>query len=700
MQKFLHRLRKGSTVFWVGLVFIFFLALMPRLSSPVMRPMVWYKRSVYFWDAVLAGNWGGTYQFYHPAVTVMWVTGLGLRIYAMMHGWTSDDLLNPPVGASGIGHYPIEAGVAALAFAIAICIVIAYVLLTRLTDWSVAFCAGCFLALDPFFLAFSKVILVDALLAAFMLVSLLAFLCYQQQKRWGYLALSGLFAGLAFLTKSPSAFLFPCVSLVTVFSSFWSLKTYLASELQRSGKLWGITRAVVGKLWTVTWTVGLWIVVAGLVFVLAWPVMWSNPLRAIFKIALSIVFWSGEPHHDVFLAGQVSDDPGWLFYAATMVWKTTLITLPAVCLAACFLFRRWKERKSNRYIWWLSIYAVGFFLMMAIGAKKRRPYLIPTFLALDILAAWGVAQMAKVVGRSRRLLNLNWVPAAIVTLALVVQAGAVLRHHPYYDVHHNLLLGGLPVAQYILPVGDQGEGLDSAARFLNGYPGAERRTVGLQKRFVDSFQRDFVGHTQRINEPGADYRVFAVNVNQRRLNVDEWEEMWEACQQAGPLWSISFDGVPYAWICPAYPTDLEAFAIDHHSDARLGDHISLLGYQLSDAQLSAGDALTVTLFWQSDGRLIENYHVFVHLLDADGHMVAQHDGVPGQGERPTWDWRDREVLQDDHTLLIDTDSPLGMYTLSVGMYDFQTITRLPVIGPDGERLGDDRVSLGQVVIEP
>jgi 4-amino-4-deoxy-L-arabinose transferase-like glycosyltransferase len=700
MHKFWHWLRKGSTLFWIGLVFVFLLALLPRLSSPVMRPMVWYKRSVYFWDAVLAGDWGGTYQFYHPAVTVMWVTGLGLRIYAVTHGWTGNDLLNPPVGASGIGHYPIEAGVAALAFAIAVCIVIAYVLLTRLMDWPVAFCAGCLLALDPFFLAFSKVILVDALLAGLMLVSALAFLCYQRRKRWGYLMLSGLFAGLAFLTKSPSAFLFPYVLLVAVASSFWLLKTRLASELRHSWGLWRIARAVAGRLWAIAWTVGSWVVIAGLVFVLAWPVMWSNPLKAIFKIGLSIIFWSGEPHHDLFLAGRVVDDPGLLFYLATVAWKTTLITLPAIPAAVVFLLRRWRERKSDRYVWWLLIYAAGFFLMMAIGAKKRRPYLIPTFLALDILAAWAVVQVARAVGRGKRFVSLTWVPAAVVAMALAVQAGAVLRHHPYYDVHHNLLLGGLPVAQHILPLGDQGEGLDQAARFLNGYPGAERRTVGVQKRFVDSFERDFVGRTQRINEPGADYRVFAVNVNQRGLNAEEWEDMWQVCQREGSLWSVSFDSVPYAWVCPAYPTDPEIFAIDHRSDARLDDHISLLGYELSATRLSAGDALTVTLFWQSDGRLVADYHVFVHLLDADGQMVAQHDGVPMQGERPTWDWRDREVLRDDHALLVDADTSPGTYTLAAGMYDFQTIIRLPVTGLGGNGLSDDRVPLGQVVIEP
>jgi hypothetical protein len=700
--KFLHQLRERPAVFRASLLFLFLLALVPRLSCPVMRPMVWYKRSVLFWDALLEGDLSGTYQFYHPAVTVMWVAGLGLRVYATVHGWSGDELLKPPLSPLGVRHYPIEAGVAALGLAIAICIVISYVLLARLIDWPVAFCGGCFLALDPFFLAFSKVILIDALLASLMLVSMLAFLCYQQRKKWLYLVLSGLFAGLAFLTKSPSTFLLPYVLLVTVSSSLpfpWPPTTRGSTkEPQRSERLWNAVRAVGRRLWNAARTIGIWGVIASLVFILAWPIMWSTPLKAIFRMVLSVLVWRKMPHHDVFLAGQVVDDPGWLFYVATVAWKTTLITLPAICTAVFFMLRRWREGESSEHMWWLLIYAVGFFLMMAISAKKRRPYLIPTFLALDILAAWGLIQIARTIGKCKRFRKLAWLPTAIVTTALVVQAGTALRHHPYYDVHHNLLLGGLQVAQHILPLGDQGEGLDLAARFLNGYPGAERRTAGLQKRFVDSFRRDFVGHTRRIDEPDVDYRVFAVNVNQRRLNLDVWEDMWQACQRTGPLWSVSFDGVPYAWICPAYPHDPGVLAIDHGLDVQLGDHISLLGYQLSATQLSAGDTLTVTLFWQSDGRLVEDYHVFVHLLGADGQMVAQHDGVPVQGERPSWDWRDKEVLQDEHPLVTDVGVPDGTYMLSVGMYDYLTKARLPAVGPTGERLPDDRIVLQGVQV--
>ena len=117
------RFRNRTVAFWTGLVFVFFLALLPRMIYPVSRPMQWYDRSVNFWDALLAGDLGGTYQQYHPGVTTMWVAGLGLRVYAVAHGWSGDELSNPPPSPLGVeDNYPVGAGVVALSIVIAACI--------------------------------------------------------------------------------------------------------------------------------------------------------------------------------------------------------------------------------------------------------------------------------------------------------------------------------------------------------------------------------------------------------------------------------------------------------------------------------------------------------------------------------------------------------------------------------------------------
>ncbi len=691
------RQSRGRTVaFWAGLVFVFLLALLPRLIYPVSRPMQWYDRSVLFWDALLTGDLSGTYQQYHPGVTTMWVAGLGMQVYAAAHDWSGDELSNPPPKPSGGRDYPIAAGVAALSLVIATCIGLAYVLLARLIDWPVAFSGGCLLALDPFYIAQSKVLHVDALLASFMLVSVLFLICHLQKKKRAYLVFSGIFAGLAFLTKSPSGFLLPYVSLATLSFSFcrlWTAGNHAVGDSEK-GRQWG------RRLWEVACPLGIWGGTASLVFVLLWPAMWCVPLKVLYNIVQHALFWVETPHDNVnFFAGRIlQGDPGSLYYMAALAWKTTLITLPASGAATLFLLRQRRHGEDNRPLWWVLIYAGGFFLMMTLAAKKGLRYLLPTFLALDVLAAWGLVQVARAIGRWNRLRELAGVPAVIVVTALVVHATTVLRHHPYYGTHYNLLLGGSRVAQHILPLGDQGEGLDLAARFLNGYPGAERAAAGLQRRSREMFHRDFVGRTRDIEEPGVDYWVFAINPIQRQNRIGLWGEIWDACQQMEPLWSVSFDDIPYVWVYPAYPHDPEAFAIERRLDVQMGDHIRLLGYRLSSSRLSAGDALTVTLFWQSDGRLTADYHVFVHLLSAEGLLVAQHDGVPVQGERPTWSWRDTEVIQDEYVLVTDMGLPASSYALSAGMYDLPTGVRLPAVSPTGERLPDDCILLQDIQV--
>ena len=131
---------------------------------------------------------------------------------------------------------------------------------------------------------------------------------------------------------------------------------------------------------------------------------------------------------------------------------------------------------------------------------------------------------------------------------------------------------------------------------------------------------------------------------------------------------------------------------------QLGDRIRLLAYRVESRGVAAGDSLTVSLFWQSDGVIAEDYHVFVHLIDENGQLVAQHDSVPNNGERPTWAWLDDEVILDVHTVDTDPSLPPGPYSLSAGMYDFATGVRLSAVNSAGELLSEDRIPLESIEV--
>jgi 4-amino-4-deoxy-L-arabinose transferase-like glycosyltransferase len=129
----------------------------------------------------------------------------------------------------------------------------------------------------------------------------------------------------------------------------------------------------------------------------------------------------------------------------------------------------------------------------------------------------------------------------------------------------------------------------------------------------------------------------------------------------------------------------------------LGDSLSLQGYSVWDKQAKAGGLLYVTFLWQATEPLERDYKVFVHLLDADSQLVAQRDSEPLNGLRPTTDWMAGETVRDRVGLWLPGSLPPGEYQLLVGMYDPETLKRLPVVDTSGMAAGDT-ISLGSISV--
>jgi hypothetical protein len=190
-----------------------------------------------------------------------------------------------------------------------------------------------------------------------------------------------------------------------------------------------------------------------------------------------------------------------------------------------------------------------------------------------------------------------------------------------------------------------------------------------------------------------------VIVHKRFLDADRMR-LWQRWLADFPSPFYEDEHIIVYRTAPALQTEVLRAGSVSRLDVQLGDHVHLRGYRLSSTNLSAGSPLTVTLFWQSDARLTGDYHVFVHLLDAEGQVVAQHDGAPVHGERPTWSWWDDEVIQDEHVLVTDRALPADTCALFTGMYDFHTGIRLPASGPASGRLPGDRILLRDVQVTP
>ncbi len=122
----------------------------------------------------------------------------------------------------------------------------------------------------------------------------------------------------------------------------------------------------------------------------------------------------------------------------------------------------------------------------------------------------------------------------------------------------------------------------------------------------------------------------------------------------------------------------EPTAPDHIQKAPFGTAVELIGYDLGEAVRAPGSPLEVTLHWHALETPDRNYHTFVHLLDADDGIVAQHDGPPAAGQLPSRGWLPGEHLTDTHLLRLPADLPDGDYRLGVGFYDPVTLQPLGI----------------------
>jgi 4-amino-4-deoxy-L-arabinose transferase-like glycosyltransferase len=435
----------------------------------------WLTFSGNFYQALARGDFANTFQIAHPGVTTTWA---GTAAYLWRYpayaqdapgqvNWVEQEV-GPLIRAHG--HDPVEvlaAGRSIVVVVVTLVLAIAAVAAARLIGFGAALLGFLLIASDPFHIALSRVLHVDAVAGSLMLLSLLGSLNYLYNgRRQSDLIVSAIAAGLAWLTKAPAFFLIPFVGALMLLQ-LWP--RWRSRRLESEDVLW-VARPLV-----------TWGVVGLLVFVLVWPAMWVDPidsLRAIVGQALGFAR-SGHQEAPLFFNGAiVQGDPGWRFYPITFLWRSTPVVLVGLGLAAIAFAvprARFAEPSHRRAAAILVLFAVLFTVAMSLGAKKFDRYLLPVYAPLDLVAAMGWLAAAAWLGRASHELARVGAPA-LMGLAVAGQVGMAVPAFPYYFSYYNPLLGGPARAPEVMMIG-WGEGLDQAARYLNAMPEAEQLRV-------------------------------------------------------------------------------------------------------------------------------------------------------------------------------------------------------------------------------
>ncbi len=153
----------------------------------------------------------------------------------------------------------------------------------------------------------------------------------------------------------------------------------------------------------------------------------------------------------------------------------------------------------------------------------------------------------------------------------------------------------------------------------------------------------------------------------------------------------SLIGVLQPAYAPAKRVLAAAGSIDpaHRSDWDLGNGaIILRGYDLSPTVVRPGETVMLTLYWEPQRPLGENYTVFVHLFGEDGAIVGSRDTYPGLGNDPTIYWTPGQIVIDRIPIPIKPEAtgPI-LLDIEAGLYVLETGSRLPIIDASGQPVG-------------
>jgi hypothetical protein len=673
-------------------VLLFLLALAPRL--PGLRRFLttdepyFAQQAADVVTALLDGRFADTYWHFYPGVTISWLDGLGF-----LGQWLRGLLVGAPFSLDVVEtqHGILEVLVALrLPYAIlsAAFVVAVFYLARRLFDSRVAALAALLLALDPFWLAHSRVAHGDGPVTVFLGLSVLLLFAalppwtVHRPIRHRLLSLSAVAGGLAALTKAPGQFIALFVPLV-------ALEDWVTTSWRE-----GAPDLVLARRWLLR--LGAWAGIATLVFVALWPAMWVDAVGTINRM-LTETFGKVEAGHLVFFMGEPTLDPGpWFYPYTTLIRMTPVVTigvlLSLVVLGIRFVqLRRWRvptlfDRDVDKAALFLWAFVLSLLLFGNLSPKKQDRYLLALFPFLDLLAAYAwievigfVVRLAGRIPRAEFVRSGNdaaspfrppmWLssrlPLVLSYVLIALHAYPVVTAYPYYLAYFNPLLGGLPRAVQTTLVG-WGEGMEQVAAHLNTLPNAEEMTVASVPSQTMLPYFEGTGENFYTNDVAlrSDKVVFYISQLQRRAPSPEIVRAFSALE---PEHVITVLGQPYAWIYDGprvITADLPAEA--EPVNIGFGDMVRLAGYAVSD-----GDGeMAITLYWHAMAPMERPYSVSVRLLDAGGSWLAQQDGWPVNGLLPTTQFRVGDYVADEHRL--EVEAPDAVTTVQVVLYDADT----------------------------
>lgn len=502
--------------------------------AAVDEPLWTYGRIPKFWNNVSDGEFQKTMISDKPGITVAILSGTGLFFEDPLQ---YESASKEELSSKGMDIRDMNFALRLpIALFCSLMLLAFYFLIKKLLGKTTALLSLIFIGLSPILIGISTIINPDALLWVFMPLSMISYFIYLKNHQGRFLYLSGMFLGLAILTKYVAnilyIFFFGIIFLEYIMNQEKYREEGISNYLRRTlpdylilvffslltfflllPAAWiNISRLFEGTIYSKAF-IKIWpLFIAIIATIIIDMLLWKNKLtgkildflaryRACFIIIPSCIFlaftaltlavtYSGMKIYDLeailaspktsYLSGGFSALMSANFYSLVF----GIIPLSFLGIITSIIYAIKNSRKNNPNIVW-STYIIIFILLYYfastisnVSATVR--YQIVIYPLALIISALGINYLITSEKIKRYL-----VPNATFLIIILVSLYSLNFIKPFYFSYASDLLP----KQYVLNIKDMGDGSFEAAQYLNSLPNAQKLIVWTDKRGVCTFFR-------------------------------------------------------------------------------------------------------------------------------------------------------------------------------------------------------------------
>lgn len=397
--------------YWVyfALIAIFLLTRIPRLNNDIISTdaVYWHGRTEEFIKAIQTKNFVQTYQKYHPGVTLMWIMAISTYASSLFTGSTIQEIISNPV----IYHYYAKIGMVLWQLGISILLL---TLLSKIFGKTKAFLIVLLFTIEPFFIGNSRLLHHDVQISLYLLTAFALAYLYLKENKISKLVLASLFLALAVLSKT--------LFLGAVLYMLGTLVLYRLLNKQIKFGVKDIT---------------ILLTVFAAFYVLLFPAMWVAPVEIITRIFEESFYAGAEAGHKQIFFGELTRDPGPLFYIVLFGLKLSLVTLVGFILYFLGKIINLIKNKSLKFDsqnipfeLFAGLFYLGYFLVLTYFSKKVDRYIVPFIPYICLVAVLGWYQFK---GKIAYIFVILFASFSIIY--------PLIKVFPHYLVYNNPVFG-------------------------------------------------------------------------------------------------------------------------------------------------------------------------------------------------------------------------------------------------------------------